>query len=246
MNGPFFVSQRAPLARNTYTMKRVIMGLASKVSIAGVVVTALLTTGAVAASFLRSSPSADSPEVGAAIARSRGASVEASGTESRSSRLAASSDAEVLGDSAEDGIRFPATVVPPAAPATPIVSSATAAPSGAATTFDFTPQTLALHNTSGDCYVAYQGTVYDVSAHPSWVGCTHHGVSGGVDITSFFPHPTTYFNGLPVKGTYGVPGSTAATVVTPGATPTAPAPSGVAASQDSDGSSDDRFGWDDD
>jgi predicted heme/steroid binding protein len=61
---------------------------------------------------------------------------------------------------------------------------------------------LALHNVSGDCFVAYNGTVYDVSSHSSWVGCMHHGISGGRDISSVFPHSTSYFASLPIAGTY--------------------------------------------
>jgi predicted heme/steroid binding protein len=128
-------------------------------------------------------------------------------------------------------------VVPPVQVAAPLAASA-------AVTFDFTPQTLATHNTAGNCYVAYNGTVYDVSAHPSWVGCTHHGASGGVDISSFFPHPTTYFNGLPVKGTYGIPGTTVAGAsanTNPTVSVTRTAPRG-----DDDGDDEWEREWDDD
>jgi predicted heme/steroid binding protein len=65
---------------------------------------------------------------------------------------------------------------------------------------NFTLTTLSLHNTSGDCYVAYNSTVYDVSNHPSWQGCIHHGINGGSDITSRFPHSTSYFSSLPIVG----------------------------------------------
>jgi predicted heme/steroid binding protein len=76
----------------------------------------------------------------------------------------------------------------------------------------FTLATLATHNISGDCFVAYKGIVYDVSAHPSWQSCTHHGTQGGRDITSVFPHSTSYFSTLPKVGTLpngstGTPGS---------------------------------------
>lgn len=59
---------------------------------------------------------------------------------------------------------------------------------------------LATHNTGENCYIAYNSTVYDVSNHPSWSGCVHHGIRGGTDITSRFPHPTSYLSGLPVIG----------------------------------------------
>lgn len=76
----------------------------------------------------------------------------------------------------------------------------------------FTLATLATHNISGDCFVAYKGIVYNVSAHPSWQTCTHHGTQGGRDITSIFPHATSYFSTLPKVGTLqggstGTPGS---------------------------------------
>lgn len=64
----------------------------------------------------------------------------------------------------------------------------------------FTLAQLALHNKSGDCFVAYKGTVYDISNTSAWAGCKHHGAVGGTDITSIFPHSTTYFNSLPVVG----------------------------------------------
>jgi len=59
---------------------------------------------------------------------------------------------------------------------------------------------LALHNKAGDCYIAYNGVVYNVSNHPSWSGCGHHGIQGGTDITSKFPHSTSYLSSLPVVG----------------------------------------------
>lgn len=59
---------------------------------------------------------------------------------------------------------------------------------------------LSTHNTAGDCYVAYNGTVYNASSHYAWSGCSHFGISGGSDITSRFPHPTSYLSGLPVIG----------------------------------------------
>lgn len=72
----------------------------------------------------------------------------------------------------------------------------------------FTLAQLAMHNLPGDCFVAYSGKVYDVSDHNSWTSCRHHGITGGTDITSRFPHPTSYFNSLPVVGTL-VGGTTA-------------------------------------
>ena len=68
------------------------------------------------------------------------------------------------------------------------------------TTKTFTVAELATHNVSGNCYVVYKGTVYDVSNASVWAGCKHHGAVGGKDITSLFPHPTSYFNSLPVVG----------------------------------------------
>lgn len=64
---------------------------------------------------------------------------------------------------------------------------------------------LALHNKDGDCYLAHRGIVYDVSMHPSWAGCLHHGRMGGVDITAIFPHPLTYLTSLSVVGVYSGP-----------------------------------------
>lgn len=64
----------------------------------------------------------------------------------------------------------------------------------------FTLAELATHNKSGDCYVAYKGTVYNVSNVAVWAGCQHHGAVGGTDVTALFPHPTTYFNTIPVVG----------------------------------------------
>ena len=64
----------------------------------------------------------------------------------------------------------------------------------------FTMTSLALHNTTDDCYVGYDGVVYDVSNNASWADCNHHGITGGIDITSRFPHSTSYFNTLPKVG----------------------------------------------
>jgi predicted heme/steroid binding protein len=73
--------------------------------------------------------------------------------------------------------------------------------SNIATSNTFTQATLAQHNTAGSCYVAYNKVIYDVSNHPSWQNCMHHGTTGGRDITSTFPHSTSYFNSLPKVGT---------------------------------------------
>jgi predicted heme/steroid binding protein len=56
---------------------------------------------------------------------------------------------------------------------------------------------LATHNKAGNCYIGYNGIVYNVSNHASWSGCFHHGIGGGQDITSRFPHPVSYLSGLP-------------------------------------------------
>jgi predicted heme/steroid binding protein len=87
-----------------------------------------------------------------------------------------------------------------AAGSTSVTTASVAKPQVAAGT-QFTLATLAQHNQSGDCYVAYKTVVYDVSSNPSWQGCTHHGKSGGSDITAVFPHSTSYFNSLPKAGT---------------------------------------------
>lgn len=69
-----------------------------------------------------------------------------------------------------------------------------------ATSTGMTLAQLAKHNTSSSCYVAYNGIVYNVSGNIAWSGCTHHGVSGGTDITKSFPHSTSYLSTLPVVG----------------------------------------------
>jgi predicted heme/steroid binding protein len=66
----------------------------------------------------------------------------------------------------------------------------------------FDAAALAQHNKAGNCYIAYSGKVYNVSNHPSWSNCWHHGISGGQDITSRFPHSTSYLASLPIMGTY--------------------------------------------
>lgn len=70
-----------------------------------------------------------------------------------------------------------------------------------ASTNTITLAELKKHNTANSCYVAYKSVVYNVTNHSSWRNCSHHGVSGGRDITSIFPHPTSYFSTLPKVGT---------------------------------------------
>ncbi|MCL5774890.1 MAG: hypothetical protein M1333_01610 [Patescibacteria group bacterium] len=72
--------------------------------------------------------------------------------------------------------------------------------SGASSGNAFTLQTLALHNKAGDCYIAYKGTVYDLSGVAAWANCQHHGATGGIDVTALFPHPVSYFNSVPAIG----------------------------------------------
>ena len=99
----------------------------------------------------------------------------------------------------------------PVAPA-PRANNAVAVNPGS-TVFD--AASLALHNgTNGTCYIAYNGQVYDVTGNASWVNCMHHGVQGGRDVTSVFPHPVSRLNGIPVVGTYSN-GSTGGGTVTP-------------------------------
>lgn len=59
---------------------------------------------------------------------------------------------------------------------------------------------LATHNTVASCYVAYAGTVYDVTGDKQWKNCIHFGVLGGTDITIDFPHALSYFDGISVVG----------------------------------------------
>jgi predicted heme/steroid binding protein len=85
----------------------------------------------------------------------------------------------------------------------------------------YTAATLALHNKAGDCYVAYAGKVYDLSNNSVWGGCSHKGVvSGGIDITSVFPHPARYLSGIPVVGTYSAGSGGGGGGVTPTPLPT--------------------------
>jgi predicted heme/steroid binding protein len=80
----------------------------------------------------------------------------------------------------------------------PVTETATASP----VLVDFTTQTLASHNKAGDCYVAYQGDVYNVSAQPAWSTCNYDGVLGGADVTLSFPQAANYFSSLPLVGNY--------------------------------------------
>ena len=53
-------------------------------------------------------------------------------------------------------------------------------------------------------YVAYNGIVYDVSAHPKWEGGSHYGKTAGTDLTNDIPrspHGDSVFKNLPVVGT---------------------------------------------
>lgn len=58
----------------------------------------------------------------------------------------------------------------------------------------FTLAELAAHNNANSCYIAHNGTVYDVTNVSSWTNCKHHGATGGIDITASFPHPVSYLN----------------------------------------------------
>lgn len=91
----------------------------------------------------------------------------------------------------------PTTVAQAVLSISPPTSSASTLPPGT-----FTAATLATHNSPNDCYIAHNGNVYDVSHEPAWSGCRHHGAQGGIDITSFFPHPISYLANVPKVGTY--------------------------------------------
>ncbi len=99
------------------------------------------------------------------------------------------------GDTGLASPQSPLTPLTPTATVLPTVRSAT--PMGERI---FTKAELARYNKPSRCYVAYKGVVYDVTAHPSWRRCRHHGVRGGRDITAAFPHPISYLKGLPKKG----------------------------------------------
>jgi len=66
----------------------------------------------------------------------------------------------------------------------------------------YTTQSLALHNKAGDCYVVYQGKVYDVSGQAVWSTCNYGGVAGGADVTSNFANASNYFASFPQVGIY--------------------------------------------
>lgn len=70
------------------------------------------------------------------------------------------------------------------------------------TTPTFSAAELKTHNTSSSCYVAYNAKVYDVTNDRSWRSCYHHGVRGGIDMTSIFPHPLYYLDTVPMIGNY--------------------------------------------
>lgn len=91
-------------------------------------------------------------------------------------------------------------------PTSLVTSTGTPIPTSKTTTTtasgkSFTLAELATHNTKNSCYVAFNKTVYDVSTNPSWQNCRHHGISGGSDITSRFPHSTSYLATLQKVGT---------------------------------------------
>lgn len=67
---------------------------------------------------------------------------------------------------------------------------------------EFTKTSLASHNKGTSCYVAYGGKVYNLTGNINWTDCTHHGITGGKDITSIFPHSTSYFSSIPVVGKF--------------------------------------------
>lgn len=101
----------------------------------------------------------------------------------------------------------PAKIQPAAPSVNAVASSASAG--------GFTTATLAVHNKSGDCYVAFSGKVYNLNNVAAWSGCSHHGMRGGVDITSVFPHSTSYFNSIPVVGVMGSAGGTTSPTTNP-------------------------------
>ncbi len=82
------------------------------------------------------------------------------------------------------------------------VSISSTATSTVNNTTVYTTQTLALHNKGGDCYVAYQGKVYNVSGQSVWNTCNYGGVAGGADVTANFPGAAYYFTSFPQVGVY--------------------------------------------
>ena len=106
---------------------------------------------------------------------------------------------------------------------TPVTVVATTTP--AQTLPVMTASDIASHNTASSCYVAVNGIVYDVTNTPSWRNCTHHGATGGKDISASFPHPTTYLNSLIKVGTYDAGANVPVVpVVVPQPTPQATTP----------------------
>ncbi|MFW5702344.1 MAG: hypothetical protein ACOCXP_00045 [Candidatus Dojkabacteria bacterium] len=75
--------------------------------------------------------------------------------------------------------------------------------SNSETSSEFTLAQLERYSSDENCYVAYRGTVYDVSDQQAWEGCNHKGVDGGQDITNIdSPHTDDIFDGIPVVGTF--------------------------------------------
>ena len=71
---------------------------------------------------------------------------------------------------------------------------------------EYTLEELAEYNgkNGGKTYVAYQGTVYDVSDNNIWKNGTHKGCNAGTDLTGKMdkaPHRAEILKGYPVVGT---------------------------------------------
>lgn len=179
----------------------------SKFVIGGLIASSLFTTGAVA---MRSdSANAKTGAVGE--------------IEDADDNSSLPDSEEIMSDEADEEEAAPLPALAPktgqasqaaAAPLAVLQNSTAPNPAPAAATpvaNGFTAATLALHNKPGDCYIAHNGTVYDVSSRPEWQGCTHHGATGGIDITPFFPHPISYLASVPKVGVYaeGSGGATA-------------------------------------
>lgn len=85
-------------------------------------------------------------------------------------------------------------------------SSEPTATASTTTEKEFTLDELATYNGQNGqpAYVAYEGTVYDVSNQPNWNGGKHNGETAGTDLTneiSKSPHGDKVFQELPVVGT---------------------------------------------
>lgn len=70
----------------------------------------------------------------------------------------------------------------------------------------FTMEELAEYNGEDgkSAYVAYQGTVYDITDHPKWAGGKHNGNTAGTDLTNVIsksPHGDAKFKTLEIVGT---------------------------------------------